>query len=851
MKEALTRILSFIIIYTVSAFIFSATMSHGNTTTTTVMGEASLPIVSVMYNGAETNSMHGLVEEPDLSKYRADLSPLGEGRTLGIKVKPYKERISGIAYEVRSADGSRLIEATEIYDYTERDNEIYATIKLKDLIAEKTEYSLCVVVTLSEGRQARYYTRVISDDSLHVAEMVTFVSDFSNTTMDKEAADVIAPYLESDSSGDNSTYAHVDIHSSFDQVTWGELQPQKTSSTAVRVLDIAGDIGSFMLTYRMSCGIDNKDSDYDIKEYYRLRYSDERVYLLDYERTMNEEFTGGKSSFANDKIILGIHERNVEMAENNAGNSVAFVSGGTLFSYKAEDSHVARVFSFADSDHDDERTRYQGYDIKVLSVDEGGNVRFLVYGYHNRGDHEGEICAVVYYYDSALNIVEEEVCVPYSGSSEMLEANIRRLSYVDNTGNFYLYLDGNVYRIDVARKSNDVIASGIAFDDTASSDSGKMGAFIARESIGAGSAEEMSSMADAITLIDMSDGAVTELKADPGYKIRLLGFIGEDLIAGQLKITDKTITPLGMPFTPMSSIRIIGEDGTVKKEYAEEGYYISNVKIEGSTIYIDRMIRSGNGNTYLAVEGNQIMSSSGEISAQNKIVVAATEQRETITEIQLINDIAVSRLQLLTPDFALFEGERSITAAENTSAEDKEYLVYAKGGIEGASADPGAALENASEEAGIVLSMKNTYIWRKGSRDTKHTIAGLSDLSGRGENGALYDCLDTVLSYAGSGASSYELMQSGETSEGLLEANIEGDVLPLMGISLSDVLYFVSKDCPVIAMSPDGPVLIVGYDTTNTLIYDPSSGTTHHVGMNDSKEMFEAAGNEYLAYINE
>ena len=118
MKEALTRILSFIIIYTVSAFIFSATMSHGNTTTTTVMGEASLPIVSVMYNGAETNSMHGLVEEPDLSKYRADLSPLGEGRTLGIKVKPYKERISGIAYEVRSADGSRLIEATEIYDYT-------------------------------------------------------------------------------------------------------------------------------------------------------------------------------------------------------------------------------------------------------------------------------------------------------------------------------------------------------------------------------------------------------------------------------------------------------------------------------------------------------------------------------------------------------------------------------------------------------------------------------------------------------------------------------------------------------------------------------------------------------------
>ena len=58
-------------------------------------------------------------------------------------------------------------------------------------------------------------------------------------------------------------------------------------------------------------------------------------------------------------------------------------------------------------------------------MDEGGNVRFLVYGYQNRGDHEGEIAAVVYYYDSVLNIVEEEMSVPYTGSAEMLEADIQ------------------------------------------------------------------------------------------------------------------------------------------------------------------------------------------------------------------------------------------------------------------------------------------------------------------------------------------------------------------------------------------------------------------------------------------
>ena len=391
MRETLTRIASFIIIFIISAFIFSASMSRGNTTMTTTMGDPTLPVVSVVYNGSETNTMSGLLREPDLTKYRAELSPLGEGRTLGIKVKPYGETITGIKTEVRPLDGSRLIETTEIYDYTEQDGDIYATVRLKDLIKENTEYSLCILLTLAGNRTARYYTRIISDDSLHATEMITYVSEFSSVILDKEAAKVIAPYLESDSTGDNSAFSYVNIHSSFDQVTFGELKPQRKGTAAVRVLDIAGDIGSFMVTYRMTCGIDDKDSDYLIKEYYRLRYSEERMYLLDYERTMNEVFTGGKSSFANDKIILGIHDRNVEMAENNSGNAMAFVTGGALFSYKAEESHIAKVFSFTDVEHDDERAWYQGHDIKILSVDEGGNVRFLVYGYHNRGNHEGEI----------------------------------------------------------------------------------------------------------------------------------------------------------------------------------------------------------------------------------------------------------------------------------------------------------------------------------------------------------------------------------------------------------------------------------------------------------------------------
>ena len=95
------------------------------------------------------------------------------------------------------------------------------------------------------------------------------------------------------------------------------------------------------------------------------------------------------------------------------------------------------------------------------------------------------------------------------------------------------------------------------------------------------------------------------------------------------------------------------------------------------------------------------------------------------------------------------------------------------------------------------------------------------------------------------------MLEAGVAADVFLESNIEGEVLSLRDIELTDVLYYVSKDCPVIASTPGGPVLIVGYDMNNTIIYDPSLGTTHYVGMNDTREMLEEAGNEYLTYINE
>ena len=42
-----------------------------------------------------------------------------------------------------------------------------------------------------------------------------------------------------------------------------------------------------------------------------------------------------------------------------------------------------------------------------MNIDEAGNIAFLVYGYMNRGTHEGQVGASAYYYDNTVNTIEE------------------------------------------------------------------------------------------------------------------------------------------------------------------------------------------------------------------------------------------------------------------------------------------------------------------------------------------------------------------------------------------------------------------------------------------------------------
>ena len=104
----------------------------------------------------------------------------------------------------------------------------YVDLVLKDLLEENTEYSFCLKLTDTEGRTIYYYTRIVlADAAYHVSDMTAFALDFHSRSFDKDRAQELTKYLESNADGDNTTYSKVTIHSSFAQITWGDLSVER------------------------------------------------------------------------------------------------------------------------------------------------------------------------------------------------------------------------------------------------------------------------------------------------------------------------------------------------------------------------------------------------------------------------------------------------------------------------------------------------------------------------------------------------------------------------------------------------------------------------------------------------
>jgi len=815
-------------VFIAGLFVFEKLTNHETQNLTTDMAEASLPVVYLIVGEEQVNELHGYTTQMDAASVRDTITPVESGSVLPISVDLYGSEITSISYEVRSLDTTRLVQQSEAGNLSASDDTATADLTIQNLLTDGEEYLLILDVTV-DGESCYFYTRIIQEEDSHISECISFVREFHDITMDKDRQSELSSYMEPQSGEDNTTLQTVTINNSLSQACWGDFEGTEVTEPTASVKELNDSYNVILLTYILSSvDEDGNEEYYNVEEYYRVRYGTEKMYLLSFERTVEEIFQGNESDLQSDALVLGIRSSDVDYMANEAGTVVCFVQQGELWSYNTESNNLTQVFSFRTDGEMDVRENYDEHDIRIIRTNESGSVDFIVYGYMNRGEHEGEVGISVCYYDSTTNTVEERLFIPSSESYQIMKEEIGQVMYISNTGLFYLVIGDQVHCVNMETLEDSVFISDLTKDNYESSADGRYLAWTE------GNAAE----AVILHLTDLKSGTTTDIEAGEGFYIRPLGFLESDCIYGLA--AEENVSEESDIFA-MSRLVIVDssdENLSVLKTYEADGAYVTDVTVDDGNIYLQRMTYSDG--VYIEAESDTIYNR--DMQEQELVYVSSVTSDIKQTEVTLQMSVSVSGTPgLLIPKQII--PEETVTLELADQDEGSAYYVYAKGKVLLGTDSVSEAVMSADENRGVVIGRNQTYVWKRAKASSQSITVTAAE-----GNSSQSRALSILLAQIDLSADTDGMTADGSSAYEILEETVtDGTVYNLTGCSVEQTLYFVGTGMPVYAVLNGQAVLITGYTDSSVSIYDPMTDLTTVKTLTAAAEEFAASGNVFLA----
>ena len=838
MRDTLIKICVGLLSFFLSILLFSSLLNKGATDMTIDFPESSYPIVSFLSGDQVYNPTYGYHVRQNPALMKENLTPLGENRSLSFEIQCFHKTVSGISLEVRTVDGSRLIEDSEVKDFEKTGDVISVYTSLKDLLKNGCEYALTVRLDV-EGEELYYNTRVVPKEEVDVKTYLDFTKDFTYRTFgEKEEYTELKKYLESNSSEDNADFGYANIHSSLEQVTWGTLAVNPESDIYARLLTIEKDSATVIQYYIVQIGEGKSAEHYRIEEYFRVRRGSERMHLIDYERSMSRLIFEEDEIFFNNTLFLGIDDGSLNMKESPEGTILAFVKDESLFVSNPSENKFAKAFSYYNKENYKDRPFLNRSEIQILSVEEDGKTTFASYGYMTRGSHEGETGLLIYVFDFEKNTLEEKLFVPYSGSPEMLHSNLSKLLYLNAAGSLFFFLDGGIYCVDLESLEIDEIATNLTPKAFSINETGTMAAWMT---------EGVELGAKVIELENFETMNRFEIKADSGELLRQLGFMGTDLVYGIAYEEDVSVDPYGNVFFPMHSVRIQTEDGTIHKDYSPDGYYVTDCIFEDNMISLVRVKKSEEGN-FVEGTGDSIVDNTPEKSGKNTLESVITENYKTVWQIHMTKEFDSRTLQIMIPKLTLFEGMRELEI--DSSDVLNFFYTYAKGTITGVWENEADAVRSAYEENGFVLNAASEYIWEKKSYQVKNQIMAIKENTVPENSTSLAVCLECMMQLEGFSQDADAMLARGLSASEILDKYMMDRIaLNLSGCPLDIVYYYLDQDIPVLVQTgEESAILLTGYNSNEFVWMEPDEGTLHKVSRETSENYFKERKNRFITF---
>lgn len=833
MKEKVKRAGILTFVFLIAVIVFSFLTNQGNADMTADMGGATLPRIQIVSGEYEINPLVGYVSEMNVGKMRSTITPVDFQSRIALRIEEGVLPIKALTYEVCSSDGKEIL-------YKEKRKEIGEEASLTFPGLELADREAILKLTLhTEKQNIYYYTRICTKEGTDSDACLAFAERFHNMTFGKENTESIAAYLENGTEDDETeNLQKVTIHSDAEHLTWGELRPQIKGEVSRSIKEISGNYMTIVYDYEVECAGEQDETEvYQIREYLKVRYAEGTEYLLDYERTMEQELDASGNVLDNNGILLGIAKEELPYMANEAGTIVSFVQAGELWNYNQSQDALSLVFSFADSEGYDIRNLYKEHEIQIVSVNEQGDTTFKVIGYMNRGEHEGEVGTAIYFFDIEKNFVEEKAFIPDNISSEILLKEQEQLVYYNEQQEvLYAMKEGTLYKVDLEKGKKEALVENLEKDQYVSSKDGRLLAY-----------QTVSSLenAEEVKVLDFVTGKERTVTCSSGEFIRPLGFISEDFVYGIGRKEDAGAFVTGEHVCPMYKLEIRDTDNEVVKTYQADQVYVTGVTVEEKMLILDRVVK--NESVYTAVAKDYITSNEEVEKSNISVETYTSDEKERQVRIKYESGISDKKPKLLKPKQVLFENPVLIPFEEEGEAE--VFYTYGKGKLLGIYASAADAIRQANENQGLVVSESQKYVWERGNRSLVYDIAG-EDLSPYQEGNTLAAALNRLFAYEGKTVDAAGEMAAGKKPIEILQEQFLGNVLDLHGCSPEELCYILGKGTPIIAMTDlNNAVLLIGYNDSMITYVKPDTGEKVSVPYEELEALTVASGNTYLGYL--
>ena len=834
MKKRVITVVVLLLVFIAALTGFSIILNQGTDDMTADMGSAKLPVISFEESGYSVNPLAGYTQEMDIPTMRDQILPISVGTSVTADIQGYQGKIHSFKYEIMTLDGKDVLKSETI-------SEVSNTVKLElgDSISDGKEKVLRITLVTENEEKIYYYMRVIRAAEFNVQQCLEFAEYFHKTAMEEGSIAELEDYYSTDGAPEGNGLQRVTLASDLKNIGWRDLKVQTVGDIIWEIKESNETYTSVMLKYQVKAGEEEKQGDfYHVTEFFKVRFLRGRASLESYERTMNEVFEGKEKNFSKNGVLLGLTDDNVSYVTNEKGDHISFVQEREVWHYDKEENRISLLFSFADAENDDIRNYKDDHAVRILDMDGKGNTVFAVYGYMNRGEHEGQTGAAIYYYNIEDGYVQEKAFISSRNSGAIVQQRLSNLTYYNKTSNtLYAVFEGTLYRINLKTQEKEVIQEHLKEGQYVFSANGKYVAYQKNGNL---------KDADCIEVWNLEKEKHFLVEVPQEELIRPLGFVKEDIVYGVGRESDAGKNAAGEELIPFYKLEIRNGKNEVAKSYQVDGIYIRDAWVADNMITMERAVKNGNG--YKNTTQDSITNNEGKKEKEIQLEKISSKSKGFQMRLTDENGIADRNPKLLKPKQMLFE--RAVMIDFEKAELEGSYYVYGLGKLQGIYDKAGIAIGKADTVRGVVVTSNQTKMWERGNRMLSYQIEDISPLAVNPGESSLSACLRQMFSYEQQNVNVQAELSKGKSVLDLLGEYSGGEAVDLTGCTLEQLCYLVGKGTPVLAMTGmNRAILLTGYSEDSFTYIDPSSGKKVTAEEKEVKKMTAGSQNAFYGYV--